>query len=347
MTEILPTDNRDLLEQAVTRASELLHAGEVVALPTETVYGLAADATSEDALNRIFEAKGRPNTDPLIVHLPKRDMLHEVAAVPEEIAGAVETLTKKLWPGPLTLVLPKRDIIPDLATAGLPTVALRMSSNLVFKRVIRTFGKPLAAPSANRFGQITPTSASAVQEELGGRIPLILDDGGSHFGIESTIVRVEVGKKPHKPDLHVLRPGALTKDDLRPYGRVIYDHASQQVAKGEVAEAPGTMESHYSPQTPLRVLEDPESFEPEPGKTYALLSYRASPKEGCIDLHEWDEIVVLSPGSGKLPEAGVRFYFALRQADALGVDEIIAEPIPDRGMGTALIDRLRRAASGH
>lgn len=345
MTELLPTDTPEHLRSAVTRAVKVLSAGDVVALPTETVYGLAADATREEALTRIFAAKGRPTTDPLIIHLPTRQSLHDYAEVPDEIYESVDLITRRLWPGPLTLVLPKRSIIPDLATAGLPSIAVRMSSNRVFKQVVKAFGKPLAAPSANRFGRVSATSATAVMDELDGRIPLVLDDGGSHFGLESTIVRIETGKKPGKPDLHVLRPGCLTKEDLRPYGRVLFDHTSQQLNKEEAAESPGTLESHYAPTTPLRLLDEPGDFQPVPGKTYALISYRGQEADGFLNLHEWQQVVILSPGSGKLPEAAVRFYFALRKADASGADEIISEPIPDRGLGTTMIDRLRRAAA--
>ncbi len=345
MTEILSTDTPENLRHAVERALATLAADDVVALPTETVYGLAANATSEKALKRIFEAKARPVTDPLIIHLPTRESLSDYVDVPEEISETIDLLTRRLWPGPLTLILPKRSAIPDLATAGSPNVAVRMSSNRVFRQVIKTFGKPLAAPSANRFGRVSTTSATAVMEELAGYIPLILDDGGSHFGMESTIVRVTNERKTGKPELRVLRPGALTKEDLRPFGRVYFDHGFQKTKSNEAAESPGTLESHYAPATPLRVLDKPEDFHPSDDKTYALISYRGQETDGFLPLHEWQNVIVLSPGSGKLPEAAVRFYFALRQADTCSVDEIIVEPIPDRGLGKAMNDRLRRAAT--
>ncbi|RYD34729.1 MAG: threonylcarbamoyl-AMP synthase [Verrucomicrobiaceae bacterium] len=324
-------------------AVELLRQGEVVALPAETVYGLAADAMNPAGVARIFEAKGRPSFDPLILHLPHRKRLEEVAAIPPEIAEAVAVLTEKFWPGPLTLVLPKSDKVSDAVTGGLETVAVRMSSHPVFQRVVTSFGGPLAAPSANRFGRLSPTSAGAVMKELGGRIPLILDGGACPEGLESTIVKILPGDR--KPILRILRAGPITKDDLQPYGKVEWANG-QPDKKGRVAapEVPGQLPSHYAPGTPLRLLENPESFQPEPGKRYALLSYRGDEEDGYTGLTDWEQVLVLSPGSGKLPEAGLRLFHCLRTLDELGVDEIIAEPVPLRDVGMAIMERLRRAS---
>ena len=348
-TRILPTDHPELFREALDEAVKLLAAGEVVALPTETVYGLAADALNADAVAKIFGAKERPAFDPLIVHLPHKDDLATVADVPEEIAASVKRLTDRFWPGPLTLVLPKKPCVPDIVTSGLPTVAVRASSNLVFNRVARTLGKPLAAPSANRFGSISPTSAAAVKAELDGRIPLILDGGASLHGLESTIVKVEnVGES--KPRFVILRPGPITPDDLKPFGRPFFPgktkdrHATKDATEAKI-EVPGQLESHYAPRTPLRVLDSPDDFIPEHGKRYALLSYRGDPDDGYLMLTDWVQSLVLSPGNGKMPEAAVRFFYALRELDNLGVDEIIAEPVPERGLGIAIMDRLRRAAA--
>jgi L-threonylcarbamoyladenylate synthase len=338
-TRTLPTDHPETFNQAVDEAVRLLAAGEVVALPTETVYGLAADALNADAVAKIFAAKERPAFDPLIVHLPHKKDLATVAEVPEDIAEVVKKLVDKFWPGPLTLVLPKKPSVPDLVTSGLSTVAVRASSHLVFNRVARSLDRPLAAPSANRFGSISPTSASAVLAELDGRIPLILDAGATMHGLESTIIRIEAAKP--KARLIILRPGPITPDDLKPFGKPIL---AKNLKEGEQLEAPGQLPSHYAPRTPLRLLESPEDFTPEPGKKYALLSYRGDPDDGYMDLAEWEQSMVLSPGKGKLPEAAVRFFFVLRELDKLGVDEIIAEPLPERELGLAMMDRLRRAA---
>jgi L-threonylcarbamoyladenylate synthase len=338
-TEVLSTDLPPDFKSAVDAAVRLLVAGDVVALPTETVYGLAADALNAEAVAKIFEAKERPTFDPLIVHLPHKKELETVAEVPEAIAAVVKRLAERFWPGPLTMVLPKKPCVPDLVTAGLPTVAVRASKDLVFTRVIRSLGKPLAAPSANRFGSISPTSAGAVKAELDGRIPLILDGGACHFGLESTIIKIEPAAP--KPLITILRPGPITPDDLKVFGRV-------QVAKRtsrDAPEVPGQLESHYAPRTPLRLLERPSDFVPEADKKYALLSYRGELADGYLDRHPWTAIHVLSPGKGKAPEAAVRFFFALRQLDGARADEIIAEPVPERGVGIAIMDRLRRAAA--
>ena len=189
-TQILPTDHPELSREAVDAAVRLLMAGEVVALPTKTVYGLAADALNADAVAKIFSVKERPSFDPLIVHLPHKDDIDTVAEIPEDIELSVRRLILRFWPGPLTLVLPKKSCVPDIVTSGLPTVAVRVSNHHVFSRVARGLGRPLAAPSANRFGSISPTSANAVLAELDGRIPLILDGGASMHGLESTIIKV-------------------------------------------------------------------------------------------------------------------------------------------------------------
>jgi L-threonylcarbamoyladenylate synthase len=339
-TRILHTDDPQAYVQAVAEAVNLLQAGEVVALPTETVYGLAADALNANAVAKIFEVKERPSFDPLIVHLPHKKDLEDVADVPEDIAPVVKKLAEKFWPGPLTMILPKKACVPDIVTAGMPTVAVRASMNRVFNKVARTFDRPLAAPSANKFGSISPTSAAAVKAELDGLIPLILDDGASLHGVESTIVKIEASSP--KPRIIIMRPGPITQDDLKPFGVVVLLKNLKQENK---PEAPGLLESHYAPRTPLRLLESPEDFIPEEGKTYALLSYRGDADDGYADLTEWKGVHVLSPGKGKLVEAAVRLFYALRELDKVGADEIIAEPVPTQGVGLAVMDRLRRASA--
>jgi L-threonylcarbamoyladenylate synthase len=251
----------------------------------------------------------------------------------------LKKLVERFWPGPLTILLPKKPIVPDIVTAGLPTVAVRISSNGIFKRIISALDKPLAAPSANRFGSISPTSASAVLTELDGRIHLIVDAGASLYGLESTIIKIEPGSP--KPLITIVRPGPITPDDLKLYGKVKV--AIRSVIDGP-SDAPGQLASHYAPKTPLRLLERPSDFIPEEGKRYALMSYRGEEKDGYLNLTEWEEVMMLSPGNGKLPEAAVRFFYVLRALDKLGVDEIIAEPLHEHGMGIAMMDKLRRAS---
>ena len=343
ITETALTDTEVATRDAVNRAVSLLQAGELVALPTETVYGLGADAFDAEAVAKIYEAKERPSFDPLIVHIAGKKLLPEVADVPQEIEKVVTQLTETFWPGPLTLVLPKTARVPDIVTSGLPTVAVRVSQHPVFAKIAKAFGNPIAAPSANRFGRLSPTSAVAVLEELEGRIPLVVDGGACARGLESTIVKVEAGDP--KPRITILRSGPITKEDLRKFGKVQFAERNEAVEEN-APEAPGMLANHYAPGTPFQLLDRPEDFRPESDKRYALLSYRGQPKDGYLDLCDWEEILVMSPGSGKLPEAGLRLFFLMRQLDHLPVDAIISEPVPERGIGIAIMDRLRKASAG-
>lgn len=336
-TRIVCADDLEM-DDAVREAVALLESGEVVALPTETVYGLGADAFNADAVAKVFEVKERPSFDPLIVHIGNYADLAEVAEVPEDIAPTVKKLTSAFWPGPLTIVLPKSDKIPDLVTSGLNTVAVRQSGNKIFRAIGRKLDRPIAAPSANRFGRISPTSASAVMKELSGRIPLIVDGGACRDGLESTIIRIEAGEK--RPIIHILRPGPVTKKELQNFGRVVLK--KKRVEKEP--DAPGQLESHYAPTTPLFLFEKATDFKPEEGKRYGLLSYKGDPKAGFIDAHEWAMVEELSPGKGKLPEASVRLFHVMRVLDEAGLDAIICEPVSDTGLGEAIMDRLRRAS---
>ncbi|MGI9240073.1 MAG: L-threonylcarbamoyladenylate synthase [Verrucomicrobiales bacterium] len=341
-TKIAHTDEPEDVRSAVAQAVSLLRDGEVVALPTETVYGLAADAFNAGAVAKIFAVKDRPAFDPLIVHVVGFKGVEQIADVPPDVEKLLRRLASEFWPGPLSVVLPKRASVPDIVTSGLDTVAVRQSTSPVMKAIIQSLGSPLAAPSANRFGRISPTSASAVEAELGGRIPLIIDAGACNEGIESTIIKIEPGQP--KATLRILRAGPITKEQLQRFGKIEYgDRLSSDDGK---PEAPGQLASHYSPRTPLRLLEKPADFTPEPGKRYALLSYRRKSKDGYLKLADWEAVMSLSSGSGKLPEAAVRLFFVMRQLDELGVDEIICEPVADRGLGVAIMDRLRRAAAG-
>jgi L-threonylcarbamoyladenylate synthase len=296
-------------------AVKILAAGDPVALPTETVYGLAADALSPSACAKIFEAKDRPLSDPLIVHLPSPDWLERLAhATPFATA-----LAEKFWPGPLTLVLPRREIVPDIVTAGEDTVALRMSAHAVFRAVVEKFGKPLAAPSANRFGRISPTTAAHVLAELDGRIPLILDGGPCPHGIESTIVHV-------RPEgLQILRHGPISEDDLRPFAPILSGSAT--------VSAPGGLKSHYAPRTPLILEKNPTPH----GEKTGLLAF-SQPREGFAKTE------ILSPAAD-LREAAFHLYAAMRRLDAAGLDLLVAESLPETGLGAAIMDRLRKAAA--
>jgi len=311
-----------------------LRAGEPVALPTETVYGLAADATRADAILKIFEAKERPLFDPLIVHLPERGWLDLIADIPAEDAVTVRRLTERFWPGPLTLVLPRRlapvapnSAVPDVATSGLPTVAVRMSAHPVFAAVARAFGGPLAAPSANRFGRISPTAAVHVLDELAGRIPLILDGGSCAHGVESTIVTMAGGR------LEILRSGPVSREELSEFADVTATGSSTAMPV-----APGQLKSHYAPRTPLVISASgiPAGLRE---KRCGLLAWR-TPAQGVPG---YASVEVLSP-TGDLREAAMRLFAAMRRLDEAGLDAIVAEPAPESGLGIAIMDRLRKAA---
>lgn len=338
-TRIVSASDDDSKE-AVAAAAELLASGEIVAVPTETVYGLAADAFNPEAVAKVFAAKERPSFDPLIVHVSRRNELDEVAEIPADLKHVIDQLTTKFWPGPLTIVLPKKACVPDLVTSGLPTVAVRQSAHPVFRAIGKALGRPIAAPSANRFGRISPTSASAVVKELDGRIPLVVDAGACREGLESTIISLQA-REGKKPIFKLLRAGPVTKEELQEFGKV----EREKERPGELPHAPGQLPSHYAPVTKFTLLAKPEDFQPEEGKRYALLSYRSEEKDGYVDLCDWEKVETLSPGSGKLAEAAVRLFFAMRHLDELGVDEIIAEPVSEVGLGVAIMDRLRRASA--
>jgi L-threonylcarbamoyladenylate synthase len=325
-TQFLSTDTPTERERTIAAAVRLLRDGEIVALPTETVYGLAADATRADAVVKIFEAKKRPLFDPLIVHLPERDWLYRIASC-EDVLITVEELTAAFWPGPLTLVLPRWQLVPDIVMAGLDTVAVRMSAHPIFREVCRAFGKPLAAPSANRFGRISPTTGAHVMSELGGRIPLIVDAGPTDHGVESTIVAVEPGR------LRLLRAGPIAIEDLETFAPV------EVASAGEKPDAPGQLKSHYAPKTQLIILDPGVRVRSTDDTGY--LCFKEPPPSRSPKSRE---IEVLSP-SGDLREAAATLFAKLRRLDEAGLDLILADPVPEIGLGVAIMDRLRKAAA--
>jgi L-threonylcarbamoyladenylate synthase len=307
------------------RAVALLRGGEVVALPTETVYGLAADALNATAVAKIFEAKERPRFDPLIVHLADRDGLGTIADLQGQDRQLIEKLADVFWPGPFTMVLPKSDLVPEIVTAGLDTVAVRVSSHPVFGQVIRAFGAPLAAPSANRFGRISPTAAAHVLDELAGRIPLIVDGGPTVHGLESTIVAPRNGR------IEVLRRGPVSEERLAEFGEVIIAEAAHR------PEAPGQLPSHYAPKTPLILVDNAEAFVPAAGQRHGLLSWKTSADASFAEVRRLSE-------RQDLIEAAANLFRHLRELDNLSLDRIVVEKLPEEGLGAAINDRLRRAA---
>jgi len=320
-TRVLPAHDAGQIPAAAGEAAALLRKGGVVALPTETVYGLACNALDADAAAAVFAAKERPSFDPLIVHVAGPEWLPRLAQPSTGAAALAARLVAAFWPGPLTLVLPAREIVPDLVRSGLPTVALRCSAHPVIAAVIAALGSPIAAPSANRFGRISPVTADHVLEELGGRIPLVIDGGPCRHGLESTIV--EAGEE----GLVLLRPGPVTMEQLEKFAPV------RMAGPSTAAHAPGMLESHYAPRTPLRLLADGDI--PADMHSSGLLAFGADHPRGFAFVEEL-------PAD---PDAAAPLFFAaLRRLDASGAGRIYAQSVPESGLGRAIMDRLRKAA---
>ena len=326
-TRVAPTTTADELAEAINAAVDLLADDFPVALPTETVYGLAGCALNTNALLQVFQVKERPFFDPLIVHLPSPDWLDRVCEILPGDRAVVETLIRNFWPGPFTLVLPRKPSIPDLVTAGLPTVAVRMSAHPVFRQIIKRFDQPLAAPSANRFGRISPTTAAHVLEELGGRIHLVVDGGPTVHGVESTIVSVQGDR------FSILRNGPITADDLQPFGEV-----AALSRTSSLPNAPGQLQSHYAPRTPFELLAPGQPAPLPSTNRWGLLAFDAREK------HEGYAHVEVLSEHGDLREAASTLFAKLRALDALGLERIVAESVPETGLGAAIQDRLRKAA---
>ncbi|GAB2582980.1 L-threonylcarbamoyladenylate synthase [Spirosoma areae] len=304
-------------------AKAFLEAGQVVGIPTETVYGLAANALNPDAVLTIFRVKNRPSFDPLIIHT---DSLAKLDQFVTEIPEAARQLAELFWPGPLTLLLPKRDLIPDLVTAGLPTVAVRVPNHPLTLDLLRSLDFPLAAPSANPFGYISPTTAQHVADQLGDQVPYILDGGPAGVGIESTIIGFE------KNEATVYRLGGMALDQIEQ----VIGPVSVRTHSTSNPKAPGMLSSHYAPRKPLILLSPGQS--PQPHERAGALAFR-EPFGGFRPENQR----VLSP-TGDLNEAAKNLFAHLRALDALPIDVIYAEPLPNEGLGWAMNDRLRRAS---
>ena len=305
---VLPAD-----DAAITAAMELLRSGQIVAIPTETVYGLAADASNADAVAKIYAAKGRPDFNPLIVHVADQSAAENLA----EFSPMAHQLAQAFWPGPLTLVLPLRPDadIAGAVTAGLPTIALRCPAHPVMQALLKKTGLNIAAPSANKSGGISPTRAEHVLAGLGGAVPMILDGGPCSAGLESTIVAVRDN------GWQILRPGPVTSAEIE---RVL--GTSPLAASGDNIEAPGQLASHYAPSKAVRL----NVIQQEPGEWH--IGFGAI--EGNDNLS----------ASGDLAQAAANLFEALHRADASAALSISVAPIPHEGIGVAINDRLQRAS---
>ena len=341
-TRVLPGDDPASIAAAVAA----VRRGEPVAFPTETVYGLGADARDAKAVARVFALKGRPRFDPIIVHLADPADLPLYADAEDASDPRVARLAARFWPGPLTVVLRKRDVIPGIVTAGLETVAIRVPAHPVALALIAAAGAPLAAPSANPFGRVSPTRAEHVARQLAGRVGIVLDGGPCRVGVESTVVLLAGGRAT------LLRPGGLPAEEIEavigPLARFGDD------APEASSLAPGRQASHYAPGAPLTIVEAwPGSGRATegrgrltalPGERLGLLAADDAGRDAAVaDGGPFAAVEILSP-SGDPTEAAARLFDALHRLDAAGLDRIVAEPVRETGLGVAIMDRLRRAA---
>ncbi|SRR5579884_3530549 len=313
----------------VARAADVLRHGGLVAFPTETVYGLGADATNPDALRRLYAVKGRPAAHPVIVHVADRAQLRDWAARVPPVAAR---LAEACWPGPLTIVVERAARVPDEVTGGASTVGVRVPDQPLARALLRTFGDGIAAPSANRFGRVSPTTAAAVRGDLGGEVDLVLDGGPCRVGVESTIVDCS------RDDPVVLRPGGVTAERLR---EILGADVAVARAGERATPAPGTLPSHYAPRATVELAarEDVATRAAEHlvvGRSVGVLCLAPAPR---VD----GRVAVLDPPHDVDEYAHV-LYQRLRDADAYALDVLLAVPPADEGVGAAVADRLRRAA---
>ncbi len=336
VAEILPTHTPELFQKAVRRAAALLRAGEVVALPTETVYGLAANALDEKAVAKIFAIKGRPTNNPIIVHVAGNEMAR---ACVKDFSTLAEMFSKSFWPGPLTLVLPRAEKIPNAVTAGGDTVGVRWPSHPFMQAVIRECGFPLAAPSANLSNQISPTNAEHVRAQLGGKISLIVDGGQSQVGIESTVLDLSVSPP------RVLRPGMIHVESLAAVCGEVQSSEFRVQSSEKSLRSPGLLEKHYSPKAKLVVLNwnDDEDLKSQ-------LATRHSPLATCFIIahtkipagEKFSDVSVMPHDAEAFARA---LYAELHRCDAAGAQLIVVEAPPDSPEWSGIADRLKRAAA--
>jgi len=306
---------------SIERAVGLLTNGDVVAFPTETVYGLGADALNPYAVAKIFEAKNRPHFDPLIVHVGRKEWIYDYT---EDVPQDALKLIDIFWPGPLTLILQKKTLIPDIVTAGLPTVAIRMPAHTVALKLIEAFRKPIAAPSANPFGYMSPTKVIHVARTLKGKIPMILDGGDSVFGIESTIISFQ------SRGVFIHRHGAISEEELSEYVEITHD-----IKTDSVYRSPGELPYHYAPMKPLKIVHNADEA------ITANSSFLAFREPSTKPISRYTKVL---SKTGDLKEAAANFFSDLIELDRDDVDIIYAERVPESGIGKAIMERLRKAS---
>jgi L-threonylcarbamoyladenylate synthase len=328
--------------ESLELAAGILRSGGLVAFPTETVYGLGADAFNPEALAKVFEAKGRPRFDPLIVHIAAIEDLEKTADLSLLSAGARKKLfllAEKFWPGPLSIILPKNEKIPGIATAGLSTAAIRLPDHEAARKLISLSGTAVAAPSANPFGSISPTRAEHVRDKLGEKVDLILDGGPTRIGLESTVLDIAGNF------IKILRPGGTPKGEIEKLVGSVYGTDENELCS-HAPVSPGQLKSHYAPKTPLSVF----TREAIVGKPYeaacAFLFFDGSTRDAWLKAqgqrHDSPVIKVLSE-TGQVLEAAARLFETLHELDSLGISQIFAQLAPPEGLGEAINDRLTRA----
>lgn len=317
---------REDLQRSVTEGARAIAEGKLAAFPTETVYGLGADALDENAAAAIFTAKKRPLHDPLIVHIADIEQAKNLFL---ETPSAAVALMEAFWPGPLTLVLPKASIVPDIITAGGPTVAVRMPSHPFALQLIRESGRPIAAPSANLFGRTSPTTAAHVKEQLEGSYEVLIDGGACRVGVESTVLSLADGTP------RILRPGGITAEQIE---SVIGPVATNRILETDSAASPGMLPSHYAPRTRFMLTANPGEYADDPDS--AIILYEPNEEEFSYK----GKVFVLSH-EGDLRGAAAMLYSTMRLVDTMGFSKIVAQRFPDFGIGVATNDRMQRAAA--
>ncbi|MCL2208905.1 MAG: L-threonylcarbamoyladenylate synthase [Treponema sp.] len=338
----LPVTHRSLKQ-----AAEIIRGGGIVAFPTETVYGLGADAFNAGAIAKVFEAKGRPRFDPLIIHIAAMETLEMVAAAAYNMRQKLSLLAKKFWPGPLSIVLPKNEKIPGIATAGLPTAAIRFPSHEAAQKLISLSGGAIAAPSANPFGALSPTKAEHVRDTLGNKVDMILDGGSAQIGLESTVLDITGGR------VKILRHGGVSKEEIENLIGAVEDctaleNTDSKTAKAEEAYAsPGQLKSHYAPKIPLSTFKTDDISSLPLEQNAAYLFFDDSSCDTWLEgkSRAQNPVFRVLSSSGQIREAAFRLFEILHELDSLRIKRIFAQFAPEQRLGMAINDRLRRASA--
>nr|WP_205617940.1 L-threonylcarbamoyladenylate synthase [Caldisalinibacter kiritimatiensis] len=342
-TKVLKIDINNLEKQKIEQGAEILKRGGTVAFPTETVYGLGANALDEKAISKIFKAKGRPQDNPLIVHIAEIEQLYDIV---EEVPQRALDLIERFWPGPLTIIFKKNSKVPDRITGGLSTVAIRMPNHPIALKLIKEANLPIAAPSANTSGRPSPTDASHVIEDLTGKIDMIIDGGATGIGVESTVLDLSTEIPT------ILRPGGVTKEDLLTiFPKVEFDPALELKNKNIIPKSPGQKYRHYSPEAEMIIVTGEIHNMIEKINELTSEYQKEGKKVGIIATNQTkdkynNENLIVVGDRRKLETISRNLFKTLREFDKIGVDIIIAEGVTEEGLGKAIMNRMNKAAGG-